>query len=97
MGENLVSVEDAFVERARGKPGMLKGILEDALNAFDEAEYGLCRRHLRTYIVASEKTSEVAGFLNKAETEFLELLDTPDALSQGYLKKIMEYIKMFED
>jgi len=97
MSENLVSVEDAFVERARGKPEMLKGILEDSLNAFDEGEYGVCRRHLRTYIVASEKTSEVADFLNKSEVEFLELLDAQDMLSAEHLQKIIEHIKVSEE
>ena len=88
MESDLIPIDDFFVEKARGNPSFLKEIMNEAIEELEAGDYRASCGMLKTYILASNKTSEVADFLNCSKEELLQQLNDRAINKKEHLEKI---------
>ncbi|TVQ83041.1 MAG: hypothetical protein EA357_07525 [Micavibrio sp.] len=92
--DELIPVDDFFVDEAKGDPELLHEILLEAIDQLDEGDYKTCCGMLRTYILASNKTADVADFLNCSEEDLVKQLNNRAIEQKAHLEKVIEFLQL---
>ena len=94
MKDELIPIEDFFVEKAKANPKLLQEFWIGALEDFKECDYQACCGSLATYIVASGKLEDVANFLNRPTDELQKQLEDMKINKKEHLEKIIEFLQI---